>query len=147
MILDKLENYEKYISLHPRFQKAFEFLLNNDLQKLDKDRYEIDGKKIFADIQKKQGKGFSKLETHNKYIDIQIALNIEDNIGWKYKSDCKNSENGYDSTKDRELFLDKPDFFFKLRKNHFAIFFQDDAHAPLSTKKYLHKIVIKVLIE
>ena len=73
MILDSLENAEKYFGINPRFQKAFEFLRNNDFRELE-GRIDIDGAGIYAIVVRTEGQGHegAELEIHKKYIDIQL---------------------------------------------------------------------------
>ena len=42
MIIDTLDNADKYISLHPRFAKAFEFIKSQNLETLEPGKFEID---------------------------------------------------------------------------------------------------------
>ena len=48
MILDELENANRYLPLHKGFENAFEFLLRPDLKELGEGKYEIDGRRVFA---------------------------------------------------------------------------------------------------
>jgi beta-galactosidase beta subunit len=50
----------------------------------------------------------------------------------------------YDSGKDCVFFKDKSNFWFKLSKGSFVIFFPEDAHAPLAGNSRVKKAVIKV---
>ena len=72
MILDILENADRYLALNRGFAKAFEFLLSPDLKDLPVGKYEIDSDRIYAMVSKEPGrrKEDALLETHRKYIDI-----------------------------------------------------------------------------
>jgi len=51
MILDKLENKDLYLNINSRLKKAFEFLENPNLEKLEDGKYEIDSDNIYAFVQ------------------------------------------------------------------------------------------------
>ncbi len=148
MILNIIENYEQYCSVHPGFKDAFIFLKREDILEVEADKYVLDGENLFIIISKEQGrtKEAAKLEAHAKYIDIQILLGGEEQIGWKSVNDCKSIEKKYDSEKDIEYFSDSPQTYFTLKPGSFAIFFPDDAHSPMVGNGIIHKAVVKVKI-
>jgi YhcH/YjgK/YiaL family protein len=148
MILDRLEQIQRYVPLHPLFLKAVEFIRRSKLQDLPLGRHEIDGKRLYAIVgrDKARTRDQAKLEAHRKYIDIQIVLSGTDEMGWKSTPTCKKSEGPYDSEKDFENFLDAPDAWVAVGPGAFVIFFPEDAHAPLVGVGELHKVVIKVAV-
>ena len=83
MIIDKIENSELYKSLHPRFDKAFEFIYKTDFSQLADGKYEIENDDIFAMVQEynTKDKTEAKLEAHQKYIDIQYIHSGVELIG------------------------------------------------------------------
>ena len=148
MILDQLENMHRYLKIHPAMTAALEFLETVDLDGFTSGRREISGDKIFALSTTGQGKGLTeaKLEAHRKYIDIQYAVSGIDNIGWKPLSRCCSPQGEYDAESDIIFFSDAPDTWFGLVPGTFAVFFPQDAHAPLAVNGLLHKVVIKLQI-
>ena len=76
MVVDTLENLEKYASLNPLFAQAIDFLKSHDLQAMEIGKTELKGKDLFVNIAqtKPKTKEEAKLETHNEFIDIQIPL-------------------------------------------------------------------------
>lgn len=146
MILDVLENARRYCALNEGFAKAFEFLERPDLQKLPEGKYEIDGDRIYAMVSKEPGrkKEDALLETHEKYIDIQLILAGTDTMGWKPKSLCKQPTQEYDQKSDIQFFADKPDAWLATESGAFAIFFPEDAHMPLISPEQIHKVIVKV---
>ena len=76
MVVDTLENLEKYASLNPLFAQAIEFLKSHDLQAMEIGKTELKGKDLLVNIAqtKPKTKEEAKLETHNEFIDIQIPL-------------------------------------------------------------------------
>ena len=89
MILDTLENIEAYASLNPNFATAFAFLRDTDLAQLPIGKNEVDGDKVYAVGIKGPGRKPDEglLETHDKYIDIQLVLRGVDTMGWKARKD------------------------------------------------------------
>ena len=149
MILDALCNWEQYAALHPRFQDAFGFLSQPGLCDLPNGRVEIDGARVYAIVLRETGKGKSgaQLETHRKYLDIQFTLSGPDVIGWSARTSCQHRGKGYDSTKDVELFSGKPDVWVDVPDAHFALFWPEDAHAPLAARTPVHKVVVKIAVD
>ena len=148
MILDRLENAQRYVALHPDFAKAFTFLRQPRLESLPLEKIEIDGVRVYAMVSKSaaRGRDAAKLEAHRKYIDIQYVISGVDEMGWKTKSTCRKPDTPYNAEKDFELFSDPADAWVAVGPGAFAVFFPEDAHAPLIGKGELHKIVIKVAV-
>ena len=146
MILDVLENAHRYFPLNKGFVKAFEFLMSSSLKELPVDKYEIDGGRVYAMVAKDPGrkKEDALLETHDKYIDIQLVLAGTDNMGWKTKSSCKKPSGEHDNEVDVQLFADEPDAWLSTRSGVFAIFFPEDAHMPMISSGEIHKVIVKV---
>lgn len=146
MILDTIENAHRYLAMNEGFPKAFEFLLRPDLKELAVGKYEIDGERVYATVSK--GIGLKKedalLETHEKYIDIQLILAGTDDIGWKPKSLCKQPSGEYDQKSDLQFFADKPNTWLSIESGEFAIFFPEDAHMPRISSGQIHKVVVKI---
>ena len=76
MIIDKLENAHLYYPMHELFEKAFEFVKNNDLTKLESGDHEVIGRDLFVRIKKYNSFPLAecKLETHEKYAEFHICL-------------------------------------------------------------------------
>lgn len=148
MILDVLENAHRYLPLNKGFAKAIEFLLRPDLKELPAGKYEIDGDRVYATASKDPGrkKEDALLETHEKYIDIQLVLAGTDDMGWKPRSSCKQPSGEYDQKRDVQLFADEPEAWLSTESGSFAIFFPEDAHMPLISSGQLHKVVVKVAV-
>jgi len=146
MILDILENARRYSTLNKGFSKAIEFLSRPDLKELHVGKYEIDGERVYAMVSKDFGrkKEDALLETHEKYIDIQLVLDGTDTMGWKPKSLCKKPSTSYDQDEDIQYFADEPDVWIATKSGSFVIFFRDDAHMPLIASGQLHKVVVKI---
>jgi biofilm protein TabA len=148
MILDILENAHRYVGLNMGFSKAFEFLFRPDLKELAVGRYEIDGECVYAIVAREPGrrKEDEQLETHERYIDIQLILAGTDEMGWKSRSLCGKPAGEYNRAFDFQVFADEPDAWVTVKSGSFAIFFPEDAHMPLISSGNIHKVVVKVAV-
>ncbi len=147
MILDTLANASRYFSLHPRFKQAFEWLHSQRLADIPNGRQEIDGDRLYASVMREAGRGqaVAKYETHRKYIDIQYLVSGSDLIGWAHLTPDLNGL-GYDASKDLELYAAKPTLWVPVPTGDFAVFFPEDAHAPMASTCPMHKVVVKVAV-
>ncbi|MCD7971915.1 MAG: YhcH/YjgK/YiaL family protein [Candidatus Azobacteroides sp.] len=148
MIVDSLTNAASIEKLHPLFQKAFDFLKTTDFSKIESGKIELEGEKLFVSIVETQGKTkeTAKLETHNKYIDIQMPLEGIETMGWLAGQDCKNEIEPYNEGKDITFFIDKPSAYITLKPYEFAVFFPEDGHAPAIAEGKIKKAIVKVLV-
>jgi len=148
MILDHLDNWRRYAALHPGFEGAFAFLERKDLVDLSAGQHPIEGEYLYALVIKEDGRGRDKtrLEMHKRYIDIQCTIAGADDIGWKPASQCAGVDQPYDAEKDVAFFADKPEAWVTTLPGTFAIFFPEDAHAPLGGTGAISKVVVKVAL-
>jgi biofilm protein TabA len=148
MILDILENAQKYFALHEGFAQAFNFLARADLKELPVEKYPIDGDRIYAVVALDHGrsKEDALLETHDKYIDIQLILTGTDSMGWKPKASCIKPSGEHDLETDLRFYTDEPDAWLTVKSGAFAIFYPEDAHLPLISSDMIHKVIVKVAV-
>jgi YhcH/YjgK/YiaL family protein len=148
MIIDSLTGLERYFSLHPHFEKVFQFLRRQPLAELPEGRYEIDGDRAFVTLATSSCKeaGEALLETHDSYIDIHLPLEGFETIGWRDRSRCSGIATPYDEAKDIAFYDDVPEVFFTLEPMNLAIVFPHDAHAPLIGRGSVKKIVAKIKV-
>ena len=133
MVVDTLENLEKYASLNPLFAQAIEFLKSHDLQAMEIGKTELKGKDLLVNIAqtKPKTKEEAKLETHNEFIDIQIPLSGTEVMG-------------YNAEKDITFFEGLAETYVAVKPGMFAIFFPQDGHAPGITPDGVKKVIVKV---
>ncbi|MFL5808442.1 MAG: YhcH/YjgK/YiaL family protein [Flavisolibacter sp.] len=146
MVIDTLDNADKYVSLHPRFKKAFEFIKSQDLNKIEPGKYPIDGADLHASVSLKDGVKIedAKFEAHDHFIDIQVCPGGKEKLGWKPRNKCVDIKDPYNAEKDVIFFKDKPDMYFELNAGQFAIFYPEDVHAPMIGEGPIKKLVVKV---
>lgn len=146
MILDSLVNSSRYCGAHAGLKAAFDFLLKLDLNNIERKEVNIREKFINVSYVKCKGieKSKAKLEAHKKYIDLHYLISGYEQIGWKPIEECKKIESEYDDNKDIIFFADEIEQLLTLKPGCFAIFFPEDAHAPLISENEVLKIIIKI---
>ena len=153
MILDALHRSGRYTAVHPAFARAFAFLAGADWAALAPDsssvRHVIDGDRMYVSIDGKDGRGRdgARLEAHRRYIDIQVTIGGAEEIGWRALADCRQPAGPFDDARDIVFFEDRPDTWLSVPPGSFAIFFPEDAHAPLAGRGLLKKAIVKIAID
>ena len=150
MILDKLENASQYFDSVPRFEEFMQFFNCNDLEALPACKIKLDGDDLFVNILDFKGKEAAncKMEAHHDYIDIQIPLGEDEQMGWKAQVDCENVKEEYNEGKDVEFYGDKAVTVFTVPAGHFAVFFPGDAHQPgIAPGKEYRKLIVKTRVD
>ena len=149
MIWDSIANIPLLKERFPALGPAFDFLLREDLHELEPGRIEIFGKKLFANIDAAVGVGKEKarLEVHRKYLDIQVAVEGEDIIGWRHLSECQHETEPYGKDRDVGFFGDEPVSWMTLKPGDLMILWPEDAHAPLANSGPVRKIILKVAVD
>jgi len=146
MIIDTLDNLEKYAALNPLFPKVVEFLKANDLSKMADGKYEIEGKDLFVNITTTKGKTPDEafIETHNKMIDIQIPITAAETYGYTQRELLPDVE--YNAEKDITKIPDlAADSYVTCQPGMMAIFFPQDGHAPcIANVPEFRKAIFKI---
>ncbi len=147
MILDTLANAARYAGLKVGCSEAFGFLDQPGLAELPDGKYEISGDRVYAIVDRAQGRKVSdgQLEGHRKYLDIQYVISGEELMGWRPSAGLVNAV-PYDATKDLEFFEGEPESIVRVPPGSFAVFLPTDAHLPLIGDGPIHKVVVKVAI-
>ena len=150
MILDKLENKDLYVGMHPLFGKCFDFIEEYKKNPVEAGKYEIQGTDLFVLVQDSETRTEGMLETHDKYIDIQVMFDGEEMVYCDWRSDVKTKVE-YNETKDIEFFEDGEDkISIKFSSGEFLILYPQDAHKPAMivgdkqtvNKKFVFKVKI-----
>lgn len=148
MIVDSIKNAELYYSLSPRIKQAFDWLAKTDVSALEAGRHDIDGDNLFVNVMEVELKPreAAALEVHDRYIDIQIMVGETEEYGWSERCDCHSPREEFNRERDVQFFTDVPQMFFSLNERQFAIFFPEDAHAPMLGEGAVRKLIFKLLI-
>lgn len=147
MITGKINNL-KNIKFTSNFNKAIEFIANNNLEELENGKYEIDGDNIFAlkSTYKTNSYDESRYEAHEKYIDFQVIIKGKEIM---YGGDAEQFDyiEKYDDKKDVAFLTGENQWAIFAKKDSYAIFYPEDIHMPgvLDTKSSeVVKLVIKI---
>lgn len=149
MIIDKLENWKTY-PFGPAWKMAFEFLLSLDAE-AEEGKYPLQGEDIFASVASYKTKKPEEavLETHRKYVDIQIILAGREKMEWSAK-DTLTVDTPYEKSKDAEFYkrLSPGPASIDVLPGTFVVFFPQDGHMPalMSGKEpeRVKKVVVKI---
>jgi YhcH/YjgK/YiaL family protein len=148
MILDALPQLKRYLDLDLAFRIAADFILSRDLGELAPARYEIDGPRVWLSVDHSEGRGRvgAQLESHRRHIDIQVTIAGQEEIGWTSVSACHAPIGPFDAQRDIQFYEDVPSTWLAVPPGYFAIFFPQDAHAPLAGDGFLKKAIFKIAL-
>ena len=146
MIVDTLDNLQKYASLNPLFAEAIEFIQTHNLHDMEIGQTKLKGEDLVLNIAQTapKTKEQAKLETHNAYIDIQIPLSGTQTMGYTPGKDCLPVNALYNAENDITFFDGLAESYIPVKPGMFAIFFPQDAHAPGITPGGVKKVIVKV---
>ncbi len=146
MIVTNLNNTERIESLHPLFKKLFDYVKTHDILNTPCGRIDIDGDNLYINNVNPECIPAEKqvLEVHRDYIDVQILLQGKEKIGWKALEDSKEEVKPYEKEGDCALYSDTPTTWIHLVPGQLAIFFPEDAHAPVIGEGKIRKMIAKV---
>lgn len=152
MITADLDSIERQLPEHSGLKQAVEFLRRGDLENLPEGKFEIDGERVFARVQRYHTVRTDnpRFETHRKYIDVQFVARGEEILGW-IPAAAMNSTEPYDS--DRDIAFGEAPVRewtpLRLKAGQAAVLWPEDGHAPkIATGESLPvlKIVVKVAL-
>ena len=134
MIYDKLENLPRYANCFPGADKVIAFLKECAAKTPAVGKHEIDGKKLFVNVQEYSPKDFNpeKLEYHRNYIDIQLLLSGEEKL---YYAPLEGLETvmEYDPEKDcgmKRIPAPEAGVELPLVPGNFVLLFPEEGHLP-----------------
>ena len=149
MVFDSLKHCEQYCSLHPLFEKAFDFIKRAEKEDLPVGRYELEGERLFALVQEYTSKTpeAARNEGHRNYIDIQYVCSGTEVIEVVDVKKAVSNE-AYDPARDVEFFENAEKAVRCVTESgEYAVLFPHDIHRPgLAYKEPqpIRKIVVKV---
>ncbi len=112
MILDRLENAALYRSLGAEIALALDYLGGTDFSQTPEGRYELDGDRVFALVQRYRPKppAEARWEAHRQYVDVQYVAEGLERMGYAPLADGLPVQRVYDSQKDVVFFEVQGDF-------------------------------------
>jgi YhcH/YjgK/YiaL family protein len=141
-----------YFKNKERWDKAFTFLKDNDLSKLDVKRYDIDGNNLYAPITEYLTKNEedARFEAHQQYVDIQYVISGVEIMGLTSMDQKNEVLVPYDPAKDVEFMTVSKFTDYKATPDRFFIFFPSDLHRPSlkdGQNSPVRKVVVKVKLD
>lgn len=151
MIIDNLENADRYNSLGEGIAAAFSYLRATDLATIATGKHIIEGDNVFAIVQEYDtlDAAGEQMESHRKHIDVQYVVSGTELVGHAVLANQSVSK-PYSDEEDFMLYADKPSFFSKFDAGIFMIFYPTDLHMPCISDagtQRVRKVVVKVRIK
>ena len=134
MIYDKIENLPLYADCFPGADRVIAFLKECAAKTPAPGKYELDGKKLFVNVQQYSPKTFNpeKLEYHKNYIDIQLLLAGEETLYYAPLAGL-DTVTPYNPEKDcgfDRLVAPKAGTAIPLVPGNFVLLFPEEGHLP-----------------
>jgi biofilm protein TabA len=152
MIVIDLKHIEHQAQMTPSLTKAVAFLRKQGIHDLADGKVEIDGKRVYAIIQRYEtiGTDAPKFEFHRKYLDVQFIVSGEETVGWAPAESMTISE-AYSADKDICFGTVALGTWTRVRlqAGQLAVLWPEDAHAPKlasNAPSPVMKIVVKVAV-
>lgn len=145
MIIDTIDNIDKYAALNPLFAAVAEYIAQNDIASHEPGKVEICGKDLYVNYAVSAGKTKeqARIETHNVMIDIQIPISAPEKMGYTPREELPEAE--YNEAKDITFYTGLAKQYVTVYPGSFAIFFPQDGHAPCITPEdEIKKVIFKV---
>ncbi len=152
MIFSSIHSKEDCSKYPEAIQKAIQYLKDNDFNKMETGIYEIDGRKMYAQVFDATPKPLDEIrpEVHEKYIDVQYLASGKEGIGFcidtgEFEVDERIEE--------RDLIFYKKikdEGYITATKGCYSIFFPQDVHRPsilIEDYALVRKVVVKVSLE
>ena len=81
-----------------------------------------------------------------QHIDIQVTIDGHEEIGWQPLAACESPDGAFDAVARPGLLSRPPDTWLIVPPGTFAIFFPEDAHAPLAGSGAVRKAIVKIRV-
>lgn len=146
MILDTLDRLEKYGYISPLMDKVLDFFQKTDLSTLEPGRIVLQGDDLFVNVNR-QGtltRQEVPIEAHKEYIDIQVPISSDEEMGFIAASFMPAPSVPYSAEKDVAFFPGQCYTYLNVRKGMFTVFFPGEGHAPAITKDGIIKLIVKI---
>ncbi len=151
MVVDRIENLKIYSPLLSCIPAIENFLKAFGKNPLPDGRYELDGDKLFALVQRyatKPAEGRLP-EAHRKYIDLQVAVEGREYIGWAPLAELTEETEEFSKGGDIAFYSGSIQLNIPLNQGYFALLYPEDAHLPctqIDGPEEVAKVVFKIKI-
>ena len=149
MLLCRQADFVRYTALHCRFEALARLLDTQDFAALPEGRHDLLGDDLYV-VSAPQAvtRPSAPLEAHRRYIDVQLVVDGTEEMGWAPLASLSTEAEPYDADRDIVFFHDPPLSVHRVTSRCLAVFFPQDAHAPLLGDGHrVHKCVFKVRVD
>lgn len=146
MILDTLDRLERYGYISPLMDKVVEFFRTTDLSKLTPGRIVLQGDDLFVNVNRQdaQTRDEVPIEAHKEYIDIQVPISTDEEMGFISAAFMPAPSVPYSEQKDVAFYPGLCDTYLNVKKGMFTVFFPGEGHAPAITSTGVLKLIVKI---
>ena len=146
MIIDRIEEQERYYALHKDMELAFAFLA--EAPDLEPGRYELENG-LFATVSEGDTRQLDtvNLEAHRNYIDLQYCIAGGERMAWAHVQELNLVEE--DKEHDNYFYAGKSTAM-SIRPGMFYIMFPSDGHKAACHQefpKHYRKVVVKIPVK
>ena len=146
LIIDRIEEQERYYALHKDMELAFAFLA--EAPDLEPGRYELENG-LFATVSEGDTRQLDtvNLEAHRNYIDLQYCIAGGERMAWAHVQELNLVEE--DKEHDNYFYAGKSTAM-SIRPGMFYIMFPSDGHKAgchHEFPKHYRKVVVKIPVE
>ena len=146
MIFDTLDRLESYGYISPLMGKVLEFFHTTDLSTLQPGRIVLQGDDLFVNVNRQgaQTRDEAPIEAHKEYIDIQVPISSDEEMGFISAPYMPAPSKPYSAEKDVAFYPGLCDTYLNVRKGMFTVFFPGEGHAPAITRDGILKLIVKI---
>ena len=146
MILDTLDRLESYGYISPLMDKVSDFFRTTDLSGLKPGRIVLQGDDLFVNVNRQdaQTRDEVPIEAHCEYIDIQVPISCDEEMGFISAPFLPAPSVPYSIERDVAFYPGLCDSYLNVRKGMFVVFFPGEGHAPAITKTGILKLIVKI---
>lgn len=128
------------------YEKALQFIQENDISKLPNGKHVIDEGNVWVNIVETNLRPASEalLEVHDVFLDIHIPFTGSESYGVKPRTECLLPKGEIDQADDILFFDDKIEKVITKKAGEQTVFLPDMAHAPLIGDGPIRKAIFKV---
>lgn len=146
MILDTLDRLECYGYISPMMDKVLDFFRKTDLATLKPGRIDLQGDDLFVNVNRQdaQTRDEAPIEAHQEYIDIQVPISSDEEMGFISAPFMPAPSKAYNADRDVAFYPGLCDTYLNVRKGMFVVFFPGEGHAPAITRDGILKLIVKI---
>lgn len=146
MILDTLDRLEGYGYISPLMNKVVDFFRKTNLELLEPGRIDLQGDDLFVNVNRQgaQTRDQVPIEAHTEYIDIQVPISSDEEMGFLSAQFMPSPSVSYDQKRDVAFYPGLCDTYLNVRKGMFVVFFPGEGHAPAITENGILKLIVKI---